>query len=101
MLEDPRYHTPSTPYRLLSESFGVKGPGEHGRYTQVDDHKDQARQEGLVDPSFRGSGQEGPRQVDETFGRVVRANEMSKGCPGGPAIFLQGEQMTMAIRLHA
>lgn len=83
-----RNHQPPTLHRLLVKLLHIPLLCCLGCQAEVDCHKGQTRQHGLIHPLTRRGSQYSEGQIDDAFSPVVRANDASEDWVVGEAILL-------------
>jgi hypothetical protein len=87
-------------HRLSAKLLHIPLFGILCRQAEVDCHKGQTAQHSFVDHLAGRRGQVRERQVDQTLGPVVRANDAAEDWVVREGVFFQGEEEVVAVMLQ-
>lgn len=101
VLKYKRDHPPSVLDTLYAELLFIPALRSVGRYAQVGSYQYKSTEYSVVKHVPRRCCNDRKRQVDETLGEVVRANQIMEDRVIGEGVFLQPSQVCVSVILHA
>ena len=95
------YHSSFVLHSMCSKFLLIPRFTDVGAHPQLNNHKNECREQCLVDQLTSWSSEEREREVNRALGCVMRRDYTLKGRVGGHGILAQGVVIGMSVMLNA